>query len=72
MSRGYFQPWIINFSAVKFFALKTPFKRASAKFKLTILAKEVPRKSTLEPPRGFECGTAELGIQHLNHSTIAP
>ena len=36
MSGGYFQPWIINFSAVKFFALKTLFKRTSAKFKLTI------------------------------------
>ena len=96
MSGGYFQPWIINFSAVKFFALKTLFKRASAKFKLTIFKltfklygpfllwgptasrlnshfkEEVPRKSTLEPPHDFERGTAEYGIQHLNHSTIAP
>ena len=36
MSSGYFQPWIINFSAVKFFALRALFKRTSAKFKLTI------------------------------------
>ena len=24
-------------------------------------------KSALEPPRGFEPGTTELGIQHLQH-----
>ena len=29
-------------------------------------------ESTLEPPSGFEHRTPGLGIQHLNHSAIAP
>ena len=29
-------------------------------------------ESTLQPPSGFEHDTPGLGIQHLNHSAIAP
>ena len=29
-------------------------------------------ESTLEPLRGFEHWTPELGIQHLNHQAISP
>ena len=36
MSSSYFHPWITNFCAVKFFALRALFKRTSIKLKLKI------------------------------------